>query len=59
MTEEEMKALAPGDIVRGSVSGQSFVVTGNYGDHVTAVVTVDLTNEAQWSLVSKANRTAT
>lgn len=54
MTKKEFKDLSTGDIVRGWTSGQVFIVTANYGDHVTAVKVVDMTNPADWSLVAKA-----
>jgi hypothetical protein len=54
MTSEQMRNLDTGDIVRGKRSAQAFVVTGNYGDHVTAVRTVDITNSDEWDLILKA-----
>jgi len=36
--------LKTGDIIRGKSSGLSYVVIANYGDRVTAVRTVDVTN---------------
>ena len=56
MTEEQFKELAPGDIVQGRWSGDNYVVTANYGDHVTAVRAVDLTNPPEWLLMSKVTR---
>jgi len=52
MTKEQMSGLQPGNIVRGKSSGDAYVVTANYGDHVTAVRTVDLTNPGEWDLIS-------
>lgn len=51
MTEKEFSGLAPGQVVRGKSIGQGYIVTGNYGTHVTAVRTVDLTNPDEWDLV--------
>jgi hypothetical protein len=34
-----------------SSSGQVYVVTGSYGDHVTAEQTVDVTNPIEWEKV--------
>ena len=51
MTNEQMKSLKTGDIIRGRLSSDSYVVTVNYGDHVTAVRTVDVTNSDEWDLV--------
>jgi hypothetical protein len=54
MTQDQLKALRPGDIVQGKASMEIFVVTANYGDRVTAVKTVDITNPAEWNLVWKS-----
>lgn len=59
MTDEEMRALDQGDIVRTEWSGETYMVTANYGDRVTAVRTADMTNPVEWRLVSKANRVTT
>lgn len=56
MTKKEMNSLKRGDIVRGRVSGISFVVTGNYGDRVTAVRSVDLTSPSEWDIVTLKRR---
>lgn len=45
---EDIKELQPGDVVKGQISQVSFMVTANYGDHVTAVRTVDITNPSEW-----------
>lgn len=57
MTNEEFAALGNGDIVRGKFSGIPYVVTGNYGHHVTAVYTMDMTNPDEFDLVQKAANT--
>ncbi|MBN3949384.1 MAG: hypothetical protein HWQ38_24140 [Nostoc sp. NMS7] len=54
MTPEQFKNLKTGDIVRGVLSSHTYIVTDNYGDHVTAVRTVDLTNPSEWELVQKS-----
>lgn len=51
MTPTQLKALKPGDLVRHKSSSSAYIVTGNYGDRVTAVRTVDLTNSAEWDVV--------
>lgn len=51
MTKEEFASLKVGDIVRGKLSQQAFVVTAHYGSRVTAVQTVDLTSPSEWELV--------
>ncbi len=56
MTDDEMKNLRDGDVVAHKSGGDPCIVTGNYGDHVTAVRTVDITNPIEWELRSKAIR---
>lgn len=51
MTPAQLKGLQRGDLVRHKGSGDSLVVTGNYGDRVTAVRTVDMTNPNEWDQV--------
>jgi hypothetical protein len=53
MTQEEFEHLEQGDIVRHMDSGDSMVVTANYGKRVTAVRTADLSNPDEWKLVIK------
>lgn len=43
-----LSQLQRGDIVRHRSSGDSMVVTANYGNRVTAVRTVDITNPTEW-----------
>ncbi|MBD1995332.1 hypothetical protein H6G00_01635 [Leptolyngbya sp. FACHB-541] len=54
MTPEEFKALEIGDIVKGVLDADTYIVTGNYGSHVTVARTMDLTNPSEWELVLKA-----
>lgn len=53
---EKLSDLQPGDIIQGRSSGDSFVVTANYGSHVTAVRTVDITNPDEWLVVRSAHQ---
>jgi hypothetical protein len=56
MTKEEMGKLGRGDLVRHKTCEAAIVVVmDNYGDRVTAVQTVDITNENEWDLIKKAN----
>jgi hypothetical protein len=55
MQTYEMKHLQRGDIVRHREDSRTFIVTGNYGDRVTAVATVDITNHTEWEIVLKAD----
>jgi len=56
MSDEEMKYLERGDIVKHHSDSITFVVTGNYGKRITAVATVDITNPIEWEVVLKADR---
>jgi len=53
MTDNELKNLNTGDIIRHLSSGDSLVVTGNNGDTATAVRTCEITNPIEWQLISK------
>lgn len=46
----KLKELKTGDIVRHKGKGEAYVVTSNFGDRVTAVRTVDITNAPEWVL---------
>jgi len=57
MTPQQMKGLAPGDFIRRNSTdarNETYIVTGNYGNRVTAARTVDLTNAPEWLIVMKA-----
>jgi hypothetical protein len=54
MTKNEFKQLDTGDIVRSLATNIAYVVSANYGNRVTAVKTVDMTNPQEWSLIAKA-----
>jgi hypothetical protein len=55
MTEDQFKNLQRGDIVRHVTSPDSVVVTGNFGNRVSAIRAYDLTNPNEWRLIGKAN----
>lgn len=55
MDIDALRDLSKGDIVKSAVTGETYVVTGNYGDRVTAVKTVDIINPGEWVLVVKAS----
>jgi hypothetical protein len=59
MDAEEMKSLQPGDMVKHALFNEVYVVTGNYGDRVTAVKTVDITNPPEWEVVKRPRKRAT
>ena len=49
MTHADLVTLKKGDIVKHTdLDRGTYVVTGNYGDHVTAVRSVDITNFSEW-----------
>lgn len=55
MSKEEFKNLERGDIIQHiQNSSMHGVVTGNYGQHVTAVESFDITNPDEWFIVLKA-----
>ena len=52
MTGEEMKHLRIGDVIRHkSLGSKQYVVTANFGDRVTAVHSIDVTNPIEWDIV--------
>lgn len=51
MTKDQMRALRPGDVVQSLHTGLAYVVTGNYGNRVTAVRTADISNPVEWGLI--------
>jgi hypothetical protein len=53
MTPAQLKGLERGDLVRHKSGGDAYVVTSNYGNHVTAVRTVDMTNPTEWDKVRR------
>lgn len=53
MTEDEFKNLQRGDLVRHETRCEVYQVTANYGNRVTAVRTIDMTNPSEWRLVAK------
>jgi hypothetical protein len=58
MTNDEMKNLQPGDIVRSKSGSLGYIVTTNYGTHITAVRIVDITNPTEWSIIQKSAQQA-
>jgi hypothetical protein len=48
---EHVAELKTGDIIHGRLSGDAYVVTGQYGGRATAVRTVDVTNPNEWMLM--------
>lgn len=44
----DLASLQPGDLIRHKHCGEMLVVTGNYGDRVTAVRSYDVTNAVEW-----------
>jgi len=51
MTNEDFSKLQVGDTVRHVCDATiSYVVTSHFGDRITAVRTVDITNPPEWLL---------
>lgn len=53
MCTRQLRTLREGDIVRNKATGNAYIVTGNYGTHVTAVRTIDITNLDEWEIIAK------
>lgn len=51
MSPMQFVRLKVGDLIRHKSDHKAYVVSGNYGDRVTAVRTVDMTNPSEWALV--------
>jgi hypothetical protein len=49
----DLSDINRGDIVRHKSSADSYVVTAHYGDRLTLVRTVELTNPSEWWLVKR------
>lgn len=54
MTKDDFQNLKPGDVVRHQSGGANYLVTATYGDRVTAVRTIDMTNPIEWVVVLTA-----
>jgi hypothetical protein len=50
MTDEQFRRLKLGDLVYHCLGSGPYMVTFNFGERVTAVKTVDMTNPQEWSL---------
>ena len=56
MKEIEIKSLDElecGDIVRGKLSGESYVVTSNYSQYVIGVRSVQISQPNEWVKIEK------
>ena len=51
MTRDEFLNLQPGDLILSKSGERSLIVTGNYGNKVTAIMTIDITNPEEWQLI--------
>lgn len=49
-----LKNLQAGDTVQSRTYGLSYIVVANYGNHVTAIRTADITNPDEWVFVQKS-----
>ncbi|WP_026463503.1 hypothetical protein [Adhaeribacter aquaticus] len=48
---DEIKKLKRGNVVRNRGNKNSYVVDANYGDRVTAICSVDITNPDEWEVL--------
>jgi len=48
MNTLEFRQLQIGDSIRHKNDTRMFIITANFGDRITAVATVDLTNPFEW-----------
>jgi len=55
MDDKTFKELSTGDLVQGYYDHQIYIVMANYGNRITAVKTVDMTNPIEWNLINKAS----
>jgi len=47
----KLSDIRPGTLIRGKLSGDVYIVTGNYGTRLTAVRSVDVTHPPEWDVV--------
>lgn len=52
MTDGEFRALKPGDLIRHKGSSSAAIVHANFGNRVTAVRILDMTNPREWNRVA-------
>ena len=48
---QSIDELKEGTIIRNLGSGHAYIITQNWGDHATAVRTVDVSNPSEWEIV--------
>ena len=53
MTKEQLKNLKAGDIVRGKLSGDTFIVVRCDGERATGVRVIEISQPDEWDLVAK------
>jgi hypothetical protein len=51
MTARQFQRLREGDCIQSRLTGQHYLVTGNYGDVVLAVQVVHATHPDEWDIV--------
>jgi hypothetical protein len=51
MTKADLSMLREGDCIQSKLTGQTYLVTRNYGTRITAVCTVDVTHAEEWDLM--------
>jgi hypothetical protein len=58
VSTDELHALREGDCIQSKLTGQTYIVTGNYGLSITAVCTAHVTHANEWDLVYRVRRIA-
>jgi len=56
MDKTTFKNLRMGDLIvhKNPNAQRVWIVTGNYGGHITAVASMDVTNACEWDLIEHA-----
>ena len=56
-TAQTFENMQPGTVIRNAGSGNTYIVTENYGSYAVAVRTVCIFNLPEWEIVGKPEKT--
>lgn len=56
MTDDQLKTLREGDIVRNIGSGNTYIVIRTDGERAVAIRTVEVSHAPEWELVKPSTR---